>query len=154
MPEALAKPTRSRPRCLDAVRCAVLAYIAVFLGAGTSVEALHFEFAHHGHRYCPEHQQVEAIEPDAADGHDLARRDATEGPVAETGADETPHTHTVCAFLNALASRGPTISTSRSHDVSFRFDAAVFAAVAPRESARSIALIRVAPKTSPPAVTA
>ena len=135
-------------------RAIVVALLAVFLGAGTSLEALHFEFAHHGHRYCPEHQQVEAIEPDAAGGHDLARRDATEGPVAETGTDGLLHTHIVCAFLNALAARGPTVSASHSHDAFFRFDAAVFTASAPRESARSIALIRVAPKTSPPAVTA
>jgi hypothetical protein len=72
--EALAKLTRSRSHFRSAVRCGVLVYLTVWLGAGTTLGIVHIESSEHGHRYCPEHEQIEAVEQ----GNEIGRASCRE----------------------------------------------------------------------------
>jgi hypothetical protein len=145
---------RHSPRSLAgaAARFSMLAYLAVWLGAGSGIELLHVRIADHGHRYCAEHQQVEedSLQGARADvrgtAGDLSRGDL---PGVQAGARSTLQSHLACTFMNALSSRNP-LSTAGHRCAPANHAAAVPAIVLPERIAASFATLLVAPKQSPP----
>jgi len=130
------------------MRAAVLVYLALFLSLGTSgAELLHSSSSHHGHRYCPEHQRLEEIE---SHSNDEGASPAGGNPALTCGEEATLPPHAVCDFVSGLGARGPSLSAQNHHAAVIGGPISAFSTEAPRIEIRSIALIRVAPKTSPP----
>ena len=142
------KLTRSCPRLRDAIRLGVLAYLAVVLGAGAALRNVHVESSEHGHRYCPEHEQIEAVEHGEG-----AEPDDSQTPEILNDEQAIPPVHVACALLNALLSRAPVAPDVRSMSTptvgATRAATAFVERFDPFESVLSLA-----PKTSPPFVTA
>lgn len=144
--------TRTCPLLRDAIRLGVLAYLALALGAGATLRNLHLESSEHGHRYCPEHEQIEAVEHGhGSENEQAAPRDLEEAGL-RAGEQSIPDAHVACALLNALLSRAPVapepgaVSTPAAgvSQLSVALDV-------PFEPFDSI--LSFAPKTSPPFVT-
>jgi hypothetical protein len=153
--EALAKLTRSRSHFRSAVRCVVLFYLTVWLGAGTTLGIVHIESSEHGHRYCPEHDQIEAVEHgNEGDAEALAAgREVSDSSslAVETAARLAPHSHVACALMNGLSSR--TTATPDTHGVVIASTDDSKPAVALSERITAFdSVLFVAPKTSPPPV--
>jgi len=155
--EALARLNRSRSHFRSAVRCGVLVYLSVWLGAGTTLGIAHVESSEHGHRYCPEHEQIEAVEQGNGGGAEaLAEgREVSDSssPAVEAAARFAPHSHVACAFMNGLSSRTTATPTTRGVVTTDTNDSKIAIALSERIAAFDSVLF-VAPKTSPPAVVA
>lgn len=149
--EVIARTTPSHARLRDAIRLGVLAYLAVVLGAGAALRNVHLESSEHGHRYCPEHEQIEAVEHGGGAGHD--ERDGLAPLGFSAGSDEIPSVHVACALLNALLSRTPVAPQSSSISTPAADVARSVVAFVERFDP-SESILSFAPKTSPPAVTA
>jgi hypothetical protein len=155
--EALAKLTRSRSHFRSAVRYGVLVYLAVCLGAGAALHSIHVESSKHGHRYCPEHEQIEVVEPEGgADSDAYAGQGySNDASVPAVQGDERVGApiHVACAFLNGLFSR--TTATPNTHGVvTVNTDDSKLAIALSERIAAFDSVLFVAPKTSPPPVAA
>jgi hypothetical protein len=136
-----------------AARVSILAYLAVWLGAGTTIQLLHVRFADHDHRYCPEHQQVEDVSLQRAAGTDVVG--TVRGvfhraySLLQTQAPAAPQGHVACVFLNALSSRNALAPGGLQPAETIREPATLASAISERICA-SRTLLLVAPKQSPP----
>lgn len=124
-------------------------YLALVLGAGPSLRNVHIESSGHGHRYCPEHRQIEAVGHaggPAAHGHDGLRP-----PGIHAAPEGIPDPHVACAVLNFLATRAPVAPEADAVGMPAAGGAAcaAFAFVERNDPFESV--LSNAPKTSPPA---
>ncbi len=152
--EALAKLIRSCQRIRAAARFALLAYLAVVFGAGAALRNVHIESSEHGHRYCPEHEQIEAIEhADGAAAQDAhaGRGDSADASIPAVRSDEDTalRVHVACALLNALSNRAP-VDPSRQVVFSETPDASCVVVTRGEGFDPFESVLSLAPKTSPP----
>jgi len=153
--EAFAQLTRSRSHFRSAVRCVVLFYLTVWLGAGTTLGIVHVESSEHGHRYCPEHEQIETVEQgNEGDAEALAAGlevSDSSSPAVETAERSASHSHVACAVMNGLSSRTTATLTTHGVVMANTDDSKLAIALFDRIAAFDSVLF-VAPKTSPPPV--
>ena len=149
--------TRSCSRFRDVIRLGVLAYLAVVLGAGAALRNVHLESSEHGHRYCLEHEQFEAIEH-GDEGHSealVADREVADpsSSAVENAERSAPRSHVACAVMNGLSSRTTAIPNTRVVFVA-DVDTPKPVIAIPQRNAAFDSILFVAPKTSPPASAA
>ncbi len=128
-----------RPRSLRAAHRLAALLVGVFWCAAPILASVHANAE--VHRYCAEHGKVEeAVEPGA-----LAQADTR--PAAHDGSQQPPG-HDGCAF--ARVCRFGQVFGQGSPAWSGDFDPTPLVAVAPAEPAPPLAVLSLAPKTSPP----
>ena len=114
------------------------------------VEQLHYLFASHGHRYCPDHQRVE----DVPRTHlRLAGAPQPEGPGDPQAAPGDSYAglafHVACSVLNgppAFGTCGPADCPWQAECVEYT----TLVAPSARSFQRALCIWRLAPKRSPP----
>ncbi|MDD5307653.1 MAG: hypothetical protein PHU25_10075 [Deltaproteobacteria bacterium] len=136
-----------------AARVGLLAYLVVWLSAGIAIQLLHVRSADHGHRYCPEHQQVEDVI--AAGAGDAIARGTPRGvfrgerALVQDEATTPRQGHVACTFLNASSSRN-LLSPGGSQCAAIFKEPPAPASAVSKAIAASCPLLLIAPKHSPP----
>ena len=137
---------RRKLSVMASAQFAVVVHLVIGLGFMPLLQGLHTESDSHEHRYCAEHRQIEEIpraQPQRASqstNHDF-------GIGALSGAG---HVHAPCAVLNGSSTRSPFVCQGTSAS----FGAAAFARspvlMSLGNDVRSLSVLAMAPKHSPP----
>jgi len=134
------------------IRAALVAHLALWLGFFPLFQALHLQFVSHDHRYCALHEQIEDVP--RSELHEFlgdAERSSDERSLRGVAVVPAEQAHIACILSNCHSSRDPILRTEGPPPM-VREPGCTTTASRDHGAVRSISILLIAPKQSPPSL--